>query len=66
MKKVYVVTVFNSLNSGSFLQATSLYKAISGMGYDVSFLDTGARNLWKRASDFAAIKNETFIATLIT
>ncbi len=49
MKKVYIVTVFNSLNSGSFLQATSLYKAISGMGYDVSFLDTGARNLWKRA-----------------
>ena len=49
MKKVYVVTVFNSLNSGSFLQATSLYKAISAMGYDVAFLDTGARNLWKRA-----------------
>lgn len=50
MKKVYVVTVFNSLNSGSFLQATSLYKAISGLGYDVSFLDTGARNLYKQAS----------------
>lgn len=50
MKKLYVVTVFNSLNSGSFLQATSLYKAITGMGYDVSFLDTGARNLWKQAS----------------
>ncbi len=49
MKKVYIVTVFNSLNSGSFLQATSLYKAIAGMGYDVAFLDTGARNLWKRA-----------------
>ena len=50
MKKVYIVTVFNSLNSGSYLQATSLYKAISNLGYDVSFLDTGARNLLKQAA----------------
>lgn len=49
MKKIYVITVFNSLNSGSFLQATSLYKAIERMGYDVAFLDAGARNLSKQA-----------------
>ncbi len=66
MKKVYVVTVFNSLNSGSFLQATSLYKAISGLGYDVSFLDTGARNLWKQAFvEFGyMIKNRNFKAAV--
>lgn len=62
MKKVYVVTVYNSLNSGSFLQATSLYKAIEGLGYDVAFLDTGARNLWKRAflEFLFMIKNRNF------
>jgi len=49
MSKVYVVTVYNSLNSGSFLQATSLYNAIKNLGYDVSFLDTGARDLSKQA-----------------
>ena len=64
MKKIYVVTVFNSLNSGSFLQATSLYRAISDLGYEVSFLDTGARNLWKQASvEFVyMLKNKNFAA----
>ena len=50
MEKVYVITVYNSLNSGSFLQATSLYRAISEIGYEVAFIDTGARNPWKQAA----------------
>lgn len=49
MKKVYIVTVFNSMNSGSFLQATSLYRAVESLGYDVAFLDVGARNLLSQA-----------------
>lgn len=47
--KAYIVTVYNSLNSGSFLQATSLYRAVEEAGYEAVFLDAGARNLWKQA-----------------
>lgn len=47
--KVNIVTVYNSLNPGSFLQATSLYHALEEMHYDVSFYDAGIRNLWKQA-----------------
>lgn len=48
-KKVYVVTVYNSLNPGSFLQATALYRVLNNAGYEVSFLKTGARSLFKQA-----------------
>lgn len=43
--KVVIVTVYNSLNPGSFLQATSLYETIEKLGYPVAFLNTGARDL---------------------
>ena len=48
-KKVHIVTVYNSLNPGSFLQATSLYKAVEKLGYDVAFYKIGARSLYKSA-----------------
>lgn len=47
--KVHIVTVYNSLNPGSFLQAASLYKAVEALGYDVAFYKTGARSLYKSA-----------------
>lgn len=47
--KVKIVTVHNSLNPGSFLQATSLYKAVEKLGYTVEFYDAGVRNIWKQA-----------------
>lgn len=48
-KKVYIITVYNSLNSGSFLQATSLYRSIEKLGFEVAFLNANIRNLWKSA-----------------
>lgn len=48
-KKVHIVTVYNSLNPGSFLQATSLYKAVESLGYEAAFYKTGARSLLKSA-----------------
>lgn len=47
--KIRIVTVYNSLNAGSFFQATFLYKTLQNMGYEVSFLKTGARSLSKQA-----------------
>lgn len=47
--KVKIVTVYNSLNPGSFLQATSLYQAVNSLGYNCSFFNTKSRNLRKRA-----------------
>lgn len=47
--KIKIVTVYNSLNPGSFLQATSLYRAIENMGYEVYFLEAGIRNLKRQA-----------------
>lgn len=60
--KVNIVTVFNSLNPGSFLQATSLYSAIEMMGYDVCFLDIKARSIRKQAlvESLYLIKNGLF------
>lgn len=49
MRKVVIVTVYNSLNAGSFFQATFLYKTLEKLGYDAAFLNTGARNLGKQA-----------------
>lgn len=49
MGKIVIVTVYNSLNAGSFFQATFLYKTLVNMGYDAAFLNTGARNLGKQA-----------------
>lgn len=46
---IKIITVYNSLNPGSFLQATSLYRAINSMGYDVAFQDIKIRNLKKQA-----------------
>ena len=46
MKKIQIVTVYNSINPGSFLQATALYHFFEKNGYEVSFMDTGARNLF--------------------
>ena len=42
---IKIVTVFNSLNPGSFLQATALYNVvISKYDSKISFFDTGARH----------------------
>lgn len=37
--KVCIVTVYNSINSGSFWQAFSLAQVLAKMGYDVSFYE---------------------------
>lgn len=42
--KVSIVTVYNSLNSGSFLQAFTLMKALERYESEISFLKTKARN----------------------
>ena len=47
-KNIYIVTVYNSLNPGSFLQASSLYNSLASLGYQVCFLKTGARSLIKQ------------------
>lgn len=42
--RIVIVTVYNSMNSGSYLQAFSLYKALTDIyGENVFFLRTGAR-----------------------
>lgn len=50
MKKIQIVTVYNSLNPGSFLQATALYRFFEKNGYEVSFMNTGARNLFTQVA----------------
>lgn len=42
--KLSIVTVYNSLNSGSFLQAFTLMKALEKNNIETSFLKTKARN----------------------
>lgn len=42
--KVCIITVYNSLNYGSFLQAFALSEVLKEMGHKVSFLETKARN----------------------
>ncbi|MGN0181269.1 MAG: polysaccharide pyruvyl transferase family protein [Candidatus Ornithomonoglobus sp.] len=44
-KNIYIVTVYNSMNPGSFLQATAIYRAVEKLGYNSVFLETGARNI---------------------
>lgn len=41
--KICIVTVYNSVNCGSYLQAMALKKALENQGHEVSFLKTGAR-----------------------
>lgn len=41
--KICIVTVYNSLNYGAYLQAYALNKYLKKMGVDVSFLKTNAR-----------------------
>ena len=43
MKKISLVTVYNSANCGSFLQAYALSETLRGMGGEAFFLRTGAR-----------------------
>lgn len=50
LKKVQIVTVYNSLNPGSFLQAIALYRYLEKNKYEVSFLDTGARSIFKQTT----------------
>lgn len=42
--KICIVTVYNSLNYGSYLQAFALNQVLNEFGGEVSFLDTKARN----------------------
>ena len=41
--KICIVTVYNSINCGSYLQATTLRDFFKEKGHEVSFLNTGAR-----------------------
>ena len=43
--RVVIITVYNSQNSGSMLQACTLYETVRELGYEVAFLNTHARNL---------------------
>lgn len=44
MKKAIIVTVYNSENCGSFLQAYAMMKTLMRMGYQVSFLKRSTKN----------------------
>lgn len=48
-KKIGVVTVYSSMNCGSFLQAYGMAIALKNMGYKAVFLDTKSRCTWKVA-----------------
>lgn len=45
---ISIVTVYNSLNYGSFLQAYALKTYLESLGHNVSFLETKARNPLKQ------------------
>ena len=45
--KIGIVTVYNSNNYGSFLQASSLCRTFECKGHDVFFIETGARSTMK-------------------
>mgnify|MGYP001015495707 CR=1 FL=1 len=44
--KIAIITVYNSSNFGSVLQARALYTLLKSEDHDVFFFDTGARSTW--------------------
>lgn len=46
--KICIVTIYNSMNYGAFLQAYVLYNVLKKLGHEVVFLDTGARKPFKK------------------
>ena len=63
---IKIITVYNSLNPGSFLQATSLYEVISRKFGDVCFHDTKSRNIMLSGMAVSAklIRNGKFSLSL--
>ena len=53
--KIGIVTVYNSLNYGSFAQANALRVVLSDYG-EVFFIKTGIRSMWKKSFKFMTIK----------
>jgi hypothetical protein len=47
-QRVIIVTVYNSYNCGSALQARMLYETVEDLGYDAYFLNTHARSMKER------------------
>jgi len=45
--KICIVTIYNSMNYGAFLQAYVLYNVMKEIGHEVAFLDIGARKPFK-------------------
>jgi hypothetical protein len=52
MQKIGIITFFKAKNYGALLQAYSLQKVLTGLGYQVSFLDYDNRELNYRESLF--------------
>ena len=55
MKKIGIITVYHTENTGSVLQATALKDFLTLSGYDVYFVNT--RNKYSAHSKFALLKN---------